>query len=222
YIPSAVTYFERLRQIELRSNQIVVLSGPFSLLLASDAFQKILEQVLCESSHDLGALGIGNTSAEINQIIETLRERRTNSRTRKPHLVNLISTTDIERFLRSGLRQNTRPAEVSKVRQETVYEETLRLAAMIEEEEIGVQIGVFTLPLPRFHIFRQPDQTVLSISPFRLADEPNTTVGVAMITSDPDALTLHEQAVSEMWRRALKGAPAAEYIRNLVAQVSRE
>ena len=37
YIASAVTYFERLRQIEETAEHIVVLAGPISYLLASDA-----------------------------------------------------------------------------------------------------------------------------------------------------------------------------------------
>src|ERR1700734_887854 len=49
YIPSAVTYFERMRQIEEASDQIIVLSGPISLLLASDSFMLTLEEVLTEN-----------------------------------------------------------------------------------------------------------------------------------------------------------------------------
>src|SRR5690348_12977146 len=49
YIPSAVTYFERMRQIEETSEHLIVLSGPISFLLASDAFETILEEVLTEN-----------------------------------------------------------------------------------------------------------------------------------------------------------------------------
>src|ERR1700692_3203876 len=49
YIPSAVSYFERMRQIEETSDQMMVLSGPISLLLASDNFMLTLEEVLTEN-----------------------------------------------------------------------------------------------------------------------------------------------------------------------------
>ena len=49
YIPSAVTYFERMRQIEKTSEHIIVLSGPISFLLASDNFEMTLEEVLTEN-----------------------------------------------------------------------------------------------------------------------------------------------------------------------------
>ena len=49
YISSAVTYFERLRQLETEANQIIVLAGPISYLLASDDFHESLERLLKES-----------------------------------------------------------------------------------------------------------------------------------------------------------------------------
>ena len=37
YLPSAVAYFERLRQLEETASHIIVLAGPISYLLSSDA-----------------------------------------------------------------------------------------------------------------------------------------------------------------------------------------
>jgi hypothetical protein len=59
---------------------------------------------------------------------------------------------------------------------------------------------------------------LLSLSPFRLGEEPNVRVGVAMITSAPEALALHHRAAEGMWQRALKGGAAAEYLRGLIAR----
>jgi transcriptional regulator with XRE-family HTH domain len=49
YLPSAVAYFERIRQLEENAEHIVVLSGPISFLLASNNFEMALDQVLRES-----------------------------------------------------------------------------------------------------------------------------------------------------------------------------
>ena len=54
------------------------------------------------------------------------------------------------------------------------------------------------------------------LSPFRLGGEPNIRVGVAMITSAPDALSFHEASIDEMWGRALKGQTAANLVRHLL------
>jgi len=49
YIPSAVSYFERMRQLEERAQHILVYAGPISFLLASDEFTTMLQSVLAES-----------------------------------------------------------------------------------------------------------------------------------------------------------------------------
>ena len=52
YIASAVSYFERMRQIEETCEHIIVLAGPISYLLASDAFDRALGDLLRESIPD--------------------------------------------------------------------------------------------------------------------------------------------------------------------------
>jgi hypothetical protein len=91
------------------------------------------------------------------------------------------------------------------------------------DEPIGVQIGIVpdTLPHASFQIFRQPDRHVLALSPFRLGEEPNIRVGVAMITSAPDALALHEKMVKDLWSRALKGPAGARFMREAMERASR-
>ena len=67
---------------------------------------------------------------------------------------------------------------------------------------------------------RQPDRQILVLSPFRLGEQPNVHAGVAMITSAPEALALHERMARDMWRRAVKGAEAAALMRGLMAKIS--
>src|SRR4051812_41125368 len=49
YIPSAVTYFERMRQFEETAQHIMILAGPLSFLLASDRFAELMKTILKES-----------------------------------------------------------------------------------------------------------------------------------------------------------------------------
>jgi hypothetical protein len=90
------------------------------------------------------------------------------------------------------------------------------------DEPIGVQIGIVpdTLPHSTFQIFRQPDRQVLALSPFRLGEQPNIRVGVAMITSAPEALALHDRMAKELWHRALKGAAAVRFMRDQLARTA--
>jgi hypothetical protein len=54
------------------------------------------------------------------------------------------------------------------------------------------------------------------ISPFRLGEQPNVRTGVAMVTSAPEPLALHQQTAEEMWKRALKGPAAAKFLREVM------
>lgn len=218
YIASAVAYFERMRQIEETAEHIVVLAGPISYLLASDRFDATLERVLEESTPE-NLEDRPRALEEIKEIMTILRQRREHYQKRQPTIVNLIAASEIERFLRNGLvGRLDLPPRLQRERRELARAEVAHFAAVAENEPMGVQIGIVsdTLPHTGFQIFRQPDRQVLVLSPFRLGEQPNVRVGVAMITSAPEALSLHQKAVESMWRRALKGAAAADFLRQAI------
>jgi transcriptional regulator with XRE-family HTH domain len=220
YIASALTYFERMRQIEETAEHIIVLAGPLSYLLASDDFNAMLGELLKESipeSEDNMRLA----EAEVDAIMAVLKQRKDTYRRRQPTIVNLIAATEISRFLINGMvGRLDMPDKMRRERRDLAQAEVEHFARIIEQEPIGVQIGIVpeTLPHTGFQIFRQPDRQLLSLSPFRLGEEPNIRTGVAMITSAPEALSLHRRAAEGMWRRALKGATAADYLRDLIAR----
>ncbi len=219
YIPSAVTYFERMRQIEETSEHIIMLSGPISFLLASENFERTLEEVLSESVTN-NVTNRQRALDDIDKIMQILRERKAMYRRRRPTIVNLMSAMEIERFLDHGLigRRGLAPDVVVR-RRALARVEIEHFTKLLEDPPIGVQIGIVTDTLPHtgFQLFRQPDRKILMLSPFRLGGEPNVRVGVAMITSAPDALAFHEAAIEEMWGRALKGQAAANLVRHLLA-----
>jgi transcriptional regulator with XRE-family HTH domain len=219
YIPSAVSYFERMRQIEETAEQIVSLSGPISFLLASDDFQTTLEEVLNENATS-AVVNPPRAKSDVAKIIEILRARKELYRKRRPAMVNMMSAFEIERFLDHGLvGRRGLPEEVLKKRRALARAQIQHFISLIEQQPIGVQIGIVpdTLPHLGFQLFRQPDRKLLVMSPFRLGGEPNVRVGVAMITSAPDAISLHEQSVNEMWNRSFKGQTAADTLRHMLA-----
>ena len=218
YISSAVAFFERLRQIEEASEQIIVLAGPVSFLLASDAFGETLEEVLAESIPK-GTADQDRAQDIVRELIPILRQRKENWRKRKPGVLNLISGAEIDRFLRDGLvGRLDLPDEVLAERRARARAEAEHLIGLMEEEPIGIQIGVVPGALPHnsFQIFRQADRKILTLSPFRLGEQPNIHGGIAMITSAPEALELHETTVEDMWRRAHNGRDAAAFMRDLI------
>jgi transcriptional regulator with XRE-family HTH domain len=218
YIASAVAYFERMRQIEETSEHIIVLAGPISYLLASDAFDRTLGEMLRENVPDK-LEGRKRALAQVDEIMSVLRQRKDGYRRRQPGIVNLIAASEMERFVRNGLiGRLDLPDKVLTERRAAARTEAEHFTALMADEPIGVQIGIVpdTLPHTGFQIFRQPDRHVLALSPFRLGEEPNVRIGVAMITSAPEALALHEKMAKELWQRALKGQAAVRFMRELV------
>ena len=218
YISSAVAYFERVRQLEETAEHIVVLSGPISFLLGSDNFERTLEQVLRESIPD-NLANRNKSLADVERIMEILHERKRAYRLRRTPIVNFISAMQIQPFLLNGLVGRVGLTERQKtMRREMARAEIEHFASIIEEELIGVQIGLVTDSLPHtgFQIFRRRSGDTLMISPFRLGEQPNIRVGVAMATSAPEALATHDDVVKEVWRTAIKGQVAARYLRDLV------
>ena len=220
YVASAVAYFERMRQIEETSEHIIVLAGPISYLLASDAFDRTLADVLRENVPE-GYEGRKRALAQVDELMSVLRQRKESYRKRQPGIVNLISASEMERFVRNGMvgRYDLPEATLAE-RRALARAEAEHFTALMADEPIGVQIGIVpdTLPHASFQIFRQPDRHVLALSPFRLGEQPNIRVGVAMITSAPEALALHDKMAKELWQRAIKGPPAVTFMREQLAR----
>jgi transcriptional regulator with XRE-family HTH domain len=218
YIASAVAYFERMRQIEETSEHIIVLAGPISFLLASDAFDGTLEDVLRESVPDM-LEGRKRALEQVAEVMAVLRQRKQSYRRRQPGIVNLISAAEMERFVRNGMvGRFDLPAPILAERRKLAQAEARHFMALIADQPIGVQIGIVpdTLPHASFQIFRQPDRQILALSPFRLGEQPNIRVGVAMITSAPEALALHEKMAKDLWHTALKGPQAVGFMRDAI------
>src|SRR5690606_37544929 len=135
-------------------------------------------------------------------------------------ILNLISARSLHRFIQNGMVGNSvlPQAEIER-RKAIARAEVEHFISVIEEDAIGVQIGVVTESLPHinFQIFRMADHKMLTLSPFNLGEQPNIRLGVAMVTSAHDAITLHERTVHEMWRNAIKGPAAVECLRALLA-----
>src|SRR6266536_3352848 len=191
YVASAVSYFERMRQID---------------------------ETLRESIPD-ALPGRKRALDQVDEIIAVLRQRKDTYRRRQPGIVNLISAIEMEHFLENGLVGRLGlPEKVRRERRALARAEAEHFVALMQDEPIGVQIGIVpdTLPHASFQLFRQPDRQVLALSPFRLGEQPNIRVGVAMITSAPEALALHEKMAKDLWQRALKGPAAVRVMKSLI------
>lgn len=218
YVSSSVAFFERMRQLEENCEQIIGLFSPVSYLLTSENYDAMLHEVLQESISEstMSAQAAGELVASL---IEILRARKAAFEKRRPLIVSLIASADLERFLLHGLiGRHDLDADVVLERRRQARREAENILRMLREEPIGIQIGIVREPVPAtsFQIFRQNEGSLMAISPFRLGEQPNIRTGVALITAAPEAMELHEDIAKGLWRDALKGAEAAEYFEALI------
>src|SRR6516165_10010901 len=102
YIASAVSYFERMRQIEETAEHIIVLAGPISYVLASDGFDRALGEVLRESVPEAVAKNI-KALAQIDELMAVLRTPKETHPRARPAIFFLIAPGEMQRFLRNAL-----------------------------------------------------------------------------------------------------------------------
>ena len=215
YLPGAISYFERMRQIEEASDQVVAHFPPISYLLTSDDYPVHLKTMLVES---LPSYMTDKATAirEIDTVISILDERKAARRLRRLSVVNFVTLPEIERWLKLGVvGRFDLPADEVAIRRAVARVEVEHLTGLVEGEPMGIQIALLedTLPNITFQLFRGKDQTLLGLSPFRLGGElPNIRLGLAMVTSDEQAVGLYEKLADDLWRRAHKGREAVRLL----------
>ena len=178
-ISSAVTFFERLRQIEAEADQITVLFGPVPYLLTTDEYDDLLPQVLLESVPETAANREGLESS-ISQLVEILKSRKQAFKARRPNIIGLISASELEQFIQSGFAGNTNlKSSEAEVRKKAAAHEVENILSLIQDQPIGMQIGVVqdSMPSTSFQILRKGANAQVAISPFRLGSSANVRIG---------------------------------------------
>ncbi|GAA5231980.1 hypothetical protein GCM10025795_04160 [Verticiella sediminum] len=217
YVPSAVAYFERIRQIEAETDHVFVAFGPIVYLLTSSAYDQALRRVL---TAQLAVPAHGARS--VDELLGILARRKAQHRARPVSITNLLSVPDLLRFAERGLASAESSRAELAAQREMAQAELAIIARLFEAPPMGVQIGLVfdELPASGFTIFRRRAGSVVTTSPFRLGCQPNVWRGVAMISMAPDAVELHTAWAQEVWSEALTGQAAAHYIRRKILQPS--
>lgn len=221
YYAGSIGYFERMRQIEEQSDQVVAYFPPLSYLLSSDQFPKYMRISLSEAipTH---VVDRKKAAAEIQSVVKILEERKVSRARRRLNVVNFVSLPEIERWIKLGIIGSfALDEDVLIERRLAAQAEVEHLIDLIEGSPMGVQIGLIeeTLPNIAFQLFRTPDKTWLGLSPFRLGgDLPNIKLGVAMLTMDEEPVRFYETLADSLWQRAHKGKDAARKLRAVIAR----
>jgi transcriptional regulator with XRE-family HTH domain len=221
YFSSAIAYFERLRQIEEMSERVLVYYEPVTFLLTSDEYPKILRDMLIEGLPEK-LPNRKRAQTEIERLMDVLGKRRATITGGRPSFAGIVGATQVRRLLRTGFIGTY---DLSKVEREkrrlAARKEVERIAGIMENEPVGIQIGIVddTLPNQTFEICRMRDGTALvAVSPFRLGELPNVRLGVASITGAEEAVNLYQKLAEQMWQRASKGQSGADLLRKCLKE----
>ena len=200
YIASAVSFFERMRQLEENVDQISVLFGPVSYLLTTDLYDEYLPQVLKESIPD-NVERHEQALRDVDTLIDILAARKRTYRKRSPSIISLISAAELNQFLRVGFVGAHNPPDVDLGRRREVARiEIENMVRILRDHPIGVQLGVVvdSMPGASLQIFRQANRMSVAVSPFRLGAFANVRLGVATISAAPDATQLYKAMTSQL------------------------
>jgi transcriptional regulator with XRE-family HTH domain len=223
YYSNAVAFFERMRQLEAGALQILGNFSPISFLLLSDEYMHHLRTMLAEAlPREEGARRRGE--GNIERVLSILAERRLAAERRNVPVLSIVSTQDIERFLRFGLigRFDLSAKEQEKRRQAS-RREVERFADLTGRQPIGIQIGVIenVAPAQTFQLFESGDNSAVTLSPYRLGELPNITSGIALVTSAPEAVRLFKETIAEAWAHAKKADAGAAVLHDILRRTRR-
>lgn len=218
YYSNAVAFFERMRQLEEDVVHVMGNFSPFSFLLVSDAYMSYLSRMLLEAIPD-SSLDRDGAVAHIEKVLAILAERRAAAVRKRTPVASVVGAQDIERFLRFGLiGRFDLPPDVQEERRRAARSEVARLVDVLARQPLGVQVGVVEdmPPSQTFQVFETRSGSVVTLSPYRLGDQPNISSGIAMITSAPEAVRLFKDNIARQWDRAHKGESGARILRQIL------
>lgn len=215
YYPSALAYIERMRQLEQGATRILAHFEPISFLLTSPDYDRYLEQMLRESGDHLD-------DKRIRTMMELLQERKRSFVSSPAPIVSLIGLRELERFVHFGLvGKMDLPPATRMERSLAARAEVERIAGLLEQQPIGMQIGIVdeSMPNATFQVFERPGGSYVAVSPFRFGEFPNISSGIASVTAAPEAVALYTHMVESLWQRAYKAADGAALLRRMLQQV---
>ncbi|MES2974925.1 MAG: helix-turn-helix transcriptional regulator [Pseudomonadota bacterium] len=217
YVPSAIAYFERLRQIEAQAEHIFVAFGPIVYLLTSDEYDASLREALLAQAH--AATRPARHTTNVDDLLGILAARKAQYRARQPAITNVLSLPELVRFGERGLAGDEATPAALRAHRAMVRDELERIAGMLEQPPIGVQIGILfdELPTTSFSVIRQARGSFALTSPFRIGPRLNIWRGVGMISQDAESLRLHSLLARELWSEVVTGQKAADFIRRRIS-----
>ena len=219
YFSRPTAYGERLRNLEEQADQVLQVGGRLCQPVTTDTFDGAMAEAWTEAAESAPDRAVAR--AAIEQSLQSLANRKRNYQARRPNIIAVLSEATIRRFLADGVAGALPIPERTRARcRVAAMAEANSLAGMMDTSPMGLQIGLTqgAEPSGAFRILRGRDRAHVITSPFPVDSLPWISSGVTSITSADDAVATHQRVAEAVWRDALKGAQAAERMRELVRE----
>jgi transcriptional regulator with XRE-family HTH domain len=219
YYNRPIGYLERIRQIEESAEQILQISDPICYLTTSEGYDSVLADVFFAAAEEDSEQLMARALAE--QVLGILAARKRMYQVRRPGIIAIVTLDGIRRFLELGVAGGLAVSDALRERcREVAWAEVEGMAVQLETEPMGLQLGVLaeSESASAFVILRARHRAMLAVNPFRTDCGPGSQIGVALVTGADEAVAAHQRASEAMWRRALRGAPAAAAVRELMRE----
>jgi transcriptional regulator with XRE-family HTH domain len=219
YFARPVAFLERLRQAEEMADQVLQVGGAVCYPVTTDAYDGALAEIWTEAA-DAHAERL-QARAAADQALGLLQARKKLHAARRAPVIAILGETALKRMLAEGVAGAIAQSERTRIRaRAAAVAEAQSIAAAMESVPMGLQIGLIAGPDPSapFTLCKGRERTQLCAAPFSPEALPIGQVGVAMVTSADEAVSVHQRVAEAAWRDALKGAAAAQRVRELIAQ----
>ena len=218
YYSRSVGFFERVRQIEETTDQLLQACPAICYLTTTDQFDSVLIDGFMELAENAGA-DRANFKTSADQVLGLLATRKRSYQQRRFNIISILSGDGVRAFLAQGVLAGAPLSDALRARcRKVAAAEMAMVADLMDREPMGLQFGL--LPNAEagggFGILRNRDRATLAACPFRPDSIPNQQSGVAMITGADEAISAHQRVAEAMWRDALKGSTAAAALRDML------
>ncbi len=217
YFARPIAFLERLRQVEEDADQILTVGGAVCYQATTDAFDGAVAEAWTEAADASPERVAARAAAD--QALGLLAARKRLHQSRRPTIIAILGEASLKRLLTEGLCSGLNLPERTRQRcLAAARMEAEAIAVMMESSPIGVQIGLAAgaEPSSPFMVLRGRERAHVVTGVFPPDTLPNAAIGVGSITAADEAVIIHQRVAEGAWRDALKGAAAAQRVRELI------
>lgn len=209
------SFFKKITQIEGEIEQILQVSDPICYQVTSPAYDAVLMETRAYHTQK------GRQDVNTPSVILAQSKRRTLYSQRKPFITSMLHESRIADFLTYGVGAGfPMPEALRHKARQVAVQEIRNIITLIDSVPMGLQFSVIpkNITLTSCIFMRHCDQVSVAINPFRSDSFADNTAEVAMITSSPEAVAMHQTMLETLWQTSLKGADAIKHLKMLVEQ----